>query len=78
MSAFITKCPRDPAAQAMNDNAKARPGTNGVMPASNAPSRLPTAMPTHQLRQVKLWLMAGATGCRCNQRCTKCWVTMQL
>jgi len=59
----MTKCPMEPATQAMKENANAVPGTHGVMPASKAPTRLATVTPIHQLRQLKLWSMADA-GCR--------------
>ena len=46
----------------MKATAKAVPGTQGVMPASAAPSQAAHPMPLPQLRHLKLLLMAGATG----------------
>ena len=52
----------------MKEKANAVPGTQGVMPASKAPSKDATVMPMPQLRQLKLWLIAGATGGRWSLR----------
>ena len=64
LSAFITRCPIDPATQAISDMASAWPYPNGVMNENSAPTTQAITMPTPQLAQLKLPLTLGANGSR--------------
>jgi hypothetical protein len=77
-NAFITRCPIEPAAQAMKAMTSACPGLNGVTKENTMPTRLPRAMPIPQGIQLKLLLIAGTLGGRFSRRVTRCCATMQL
>ncbi|CKT04703.1 Uncharacterised protein [Mycobacterium tuberculosis] len=78
LSAFITRCPIDPAMHAMTDTASAWANLNGVMKENSAPTRLATTMPMPQLVQLKLRLTLGAKGARWVRREMRCCTSTEV